>query len=98
MEQGHGNPHASIVFEFPNSLIPQFLDLFRARPVEFRYADPPKAGFHRARVSYFEFECEALLPVFVVQSLQSGLVRGGLNTVKGRNSNVQIHPGSPRWV
>jgi hypothetical protein len=33
------------------------LYLFRARPVEFRYADSPKAGFHRARVSYFEFEC-----------------------------------------
>ena len=23
---------------------------FRARPAEFRYADPPKAGFHRARI------------------------------------------------
>jgi len=31
-------------------------DLFRARPVEFRYADPPEAGFHRASASYFEFD------------------------------------------
>jgi len=30
MEQTHGNPSASIVLEFPNSLIPEFLDLFRA--------------------------------------------------------------------
>ena len=30
MKHGHSNPQAFIVFEFPNSLIPQFLDLFRA--------------------------------------------------------------------
>ena len=27
---------------------------FRVRPVEFRNADPPKAGFHRASASNFE--------------------------------------------
>ena len=35
--------------------VERLVEPFRARPVEFRYADPPKAGFHRARVSYFEF-------------------------------------------
>jgi len=55
MEQDDGNPQASIVFEFLNSLIPPFLHLFRARPVEFRHADQPRAGFHRASASDFGF-------------------------------------------
>jgi len=32
------------------------LNLFCARPVEFRDADPPKAGFHRASAYNFVFE------------------------------------------
>ena len=33
----------------------ELVEPFSARPVEFRHADQPKAGFHRASASDFEF-------------------------------------------
>ena len=36
-------------------------DLFRARPAEFSNADQPKAGFHRASASDFEFDIQSVL-------------------------------------
>jgi len=44
----HCNLQDSLDFEFLNTLIPQCLNLFGVRPVEFRYADLPKAGSRRA--------------------------------------------------
>ena len=66
-------------------------DLFRARPVEFRYADPPKAGFHRASAANLLFHVAGSFHNQILWSLPQGNVSYRVNDVHNPKTDLKVN-------